>query len=67
MLLLKKFRKSQIKSSKKSRKISLHRKEFQREGVVGVVLMREEKAFSGEKKEFLQVAHKCAALRVFWF
>ena len=29
--------------------------------------MREEKAFSGEQKEFLQVAPNRAALRVFYF
>ena len=67
MYLLKKFRKSQTKSSRKSRKISLQSKKIQREGVVGVVLMREEKAFSGEKKQFLQVAPNCAALGVFYF
>ena len=37
-------------------------KEFQREGVVGVVLMREEKAFSEERKN-LQVAPNWAALK----
>ena len=36
-------------------------KKFQREEVVGVVLMREEKAFSEERKK-LQVAPNCAAL-----
>ena len=35
--------------------------------MVGVVLMREEKAFSGEKKQILQVAPNCAALSVFYF
>ena len=31
--------------------------------MVGVVLMREEKAFSEEKKKILQVAPNCAALK----
>ena len=42
-------------------------KEFQREGVVAVVLMIEDKAFSEEKRKILQVAPNCAALRVFSF
>ena len=34
-------------------------KEFQREGVVGVVLMREEKAFSEERKNFTSRTKLC--------
>ena len=50
------------------KKIHCNPKEFQREGVVGVVLMREEKAFSEKKKKKkLQVAPNCAALRVLYF
>ena len=63
MYLLKKFRKSQTGFSRKSRKISLQSKKIQREERVCVVLMRQEKAFSEGKEEFLQVAPSCAALK----
>ena len=61
--LLKKFRKSQTRFSRNSRKISLQSK---RKGVVGVVLMREEKAIS-EKRTKIQVAPNCAALKILVF
>ena len=52
MYLLKKFRNSQTRFSRKARKISLQsKKKIQSGGVVGVVLMREEKAFSEERKK----------------
>ena len=66
MYLLKKFRKSQTKSSRKSKKLHCNRKEFRREGVVGVVLMREER-HSAEKRNLLQVAPNCAALKSLLF
>ena len=40
-------------------------KEFQRKGVVGVVLLREEKAFS--ERKILQVAPNCADLKSLFF
>ena len=51
MYLLKKFRESQTTFPGNLEKIHCNPKELQREGVIGVVLLREEKAFS-EKKEF---------------
>ena len=59
--LLKKFRKSQTRFSRNSRKISLQSKRISKKGVVGVVLMREEKAFS--EKKFSQVSRNCVALK----
>ena len=54
MYLLKKFRNSQTKSSPGNLdKFHCNRKEIQREGAVGVVLLREEKAVSGQKKILL--------------
>ena len=59
MYFLKKFRKSQTRFSGKPREISLQSKEFQREKVVGVVLMGEEKAFTEEKENLTSCTKLC--------
>ena len=61
--LLKKFTRSRHRQEfpEIPEKFHCNPREFQKEGVVGFVLMREEKAFSDKK--FLQVAPNCAALK----
>ena len=66
MFLLKKFRKSQVKSSRKFRKISLQsqRKSKTRSG--GCIIVERRESISCEKKKFLQVEPNCAALTSCW-
>ena len=67
MYLLKKFRKSQTRFSRKSRKNSLQSKRNSKRRSGRGCIDEKRESIQRKKKEFLKVASKCAALKSLFF
>ena len=66
MYLLKKFRKSQVKSLEKFRKIALQSYRISKIRSGSCIIVERRESISCDKKKLLQVAPNCAALTSCW-
>ena len=67
MYLLKKFKRSQTKSSRKSRKNSLQSKRISKRRSGRCCIDERRESIQQRKEKFLQVAPTCSALGVYYF